>query len=111
MVFIIIKNDNILTVCDTLENVYHNILSYTRVILHCDKNKIDFLSDLKIIEYTNGYPNNSYKIDLTTLDLFDERKNKISINNLTLSRNKVELEVLLKKDIESEINLFIPLDI
>jgi len=111
MVFIISKNDNILTVCDTIENVYNNILTYTRIILYCDKNKIDFLKDLKIIKFDNGYPHNSYKIDLVTLDLYDENNNKIHINNCIISRNKVELEVLLKKDnYESEINLFIPLD-
>ena len=111
MVFIIIKNDNILTVCDTIENVYHNILSYTRVILYCDKNKIDFMDSLKIVEYSNGYPTNSYKINTNTLDLYDENKNKISINNSTLSRSKVELEVLLKKEMESDVNLFIPFEV
>ena len=111
MVFIISKNDNILTVCDTIENVYNNILTYARIILYCNKNKIDYLKDLKIIKFDNGYPNNSYKIDLKTLDLYDEGNNKIPIYNHIISRNKVELEVLLKKDIcESEINLFIPLD-
>ena len=58
MIFIIIKNDNILNVCETFDNVYHNILSYIRIILYCDKNKMDFFNDLKIIEYINGYPNN-----------------------------------------------------
>lgn len=110
MVFIVLKNDNILTVCDSIESVYHNILTYVRIIIHCDKNKIDYIKNLKIIEYSNCCPINSYKIDENNLNIYDENKTKIDIKNLTLSRQKVELEVLLKKDIESEINLFIPLD-
>lgn len=110
MVFIVLKNDNILTVCDNIESVYHNILIYVRIIIHCDKNKIDYIKNLKIIEYSNGYPINSYKIDENTLNIYDENKTKIDIKNLTLSRQKVELEVLLKKDVESDINLFIPLE-
>ena len=110
MVFIVLKNDNILSVCDNIESVYYNILTYVRIIIYCDKNKIDYIKNLKIIEYSNGYPINSYKIDENNLNIYDENNTKINIKNLTLSRNKVELEVLLKKDIESEINLFIPLD-
>jgi hypothetical protein len=112
MVFIISKNDIILNVCDTIDNVYHNILSYTRIILYCDKNKIDFFNNLTIVEYNNnGCLCNSYKINTSTLDIYDENKNKVNINSKTLIRNKVELEVLLKKDAESEINLFIPVDV
>ena len=114
MVFIIIKNDNILTVCDSIEQSYHHILTYIRVILYSDKktsfNGFNFLSDLKILEYLNGCPKNSFKIDFKTLDLYDENNNKIFINNLSLQKQKVELEVLLKKDVESEVNLFIPIN-
>ena len=111
MVFIIIKNDNILTVCENLDVLYHNILSYARIILYCDKNKINFFQNLKIIEYQSGCPINSYHIDSNNLDLYDENNNKITINNSTINMNKVELEILFKKDVESEINMFIPLDL
>ena len=109
MVFIILKNDNILSVCDNIESVFYNILTYVRIIIYCDKNKLDYITNIKIIEYSNGYPVNSYTID-DKLNIYNENKVKININNLTLSRQKVELELLLKKNIESEINLFIPLD-
>lgn len=110
MVFIITKNDNILTTCDTLDNVYHNILIYTRIILYCDKNKIDYFNDLKITEYSNGYPVESYEIS-ENLDIYNSKNELIDIHNNILNRNKLELEVLIKKDnIESDINIFIPLD-
>ena len=111
MVYIIIKNSNILTTCETLDSVYHNILTYCRIILYCDKNKITYFDDLKIIKYENGIPIISYYINTNTLDLYDEHKNKITIKNNTIQRNKVELEVLLKKDAESDINFVIPFDL
>ena len=110
MVFIITKNDNVLTTCDTLDNVYHNILIYTRIILYCDKNKIDFFNNLKITEYLNGYPIESYEIS-DSLDICNSKNELISIQNNILNKNKLELELLIKKDnIESDINIFIPLD-
>ena len=63
MVFIIIKNNNILTTCETLDNVYHTLLTYCRIILYCDKNRIDYFKDLQIIEYINGSPNMLYHIN------------------------------------------------
>jgi len=110
MVFIILKNDNILSVYESIDIVYSNILTYIKIILYCDKNKLDFFNDLKIIEYSNNCPINSYKIDINSFDLYDEHDNKIVIKNSILSRNKVELEVLLKKDIESDVNIFIPVN-
>lgn len=110
MVFIITHNEYISTTCDNLDGVYHNILIYARIILFCDKHKTNYFNNLKILEYINGIPIKSYYVDSQTLDLYDENKNKINIKNKTIQRNKIELEVLLKKDIESEINLFIPIN-
>lgn len=108
MVFIVTKNDNILAVCDALECMYHTIMSFIRIILYCDKNKINIINDIKITEYDNNYPINSYHINSKTLDLYDEKNMKININNVTISRIKFELEVLLRRDNESDINVFIP---
>jgi hypothetical protein len=110
MVYIIIKNGNILNTCESIECVYHNILTYCRIILYCDKNKITYFDDLKIIKYENSYPVMSYYIDTNTIDLFDENDNKINIYNSTIQRNKMELEVLFKKETESDVNFLIPLD-
>lgn len=110
MVFIITHNEYIFTTCDNLDGVYHTILTYARIILFCDKNKTNYFNNLKIVEYVNGIPIKSYYIEPNTLDLYDENKNKINIKNKTIQRNKIELEVLLKKDVESEINLFIPIN-
>jgi hypothetical protein len=109
MVFIILKNDNILTVCDNIDCVYHHILTYIRIIIYCDKNKIDYIKNIKIVEYLNSCPINEFKLD-DNLDICNEKNVKININNSILIRQKVELEVLLKKDVESEINLFFPID-
>lgn len=111
MVFILTKNDNILTTCDNLDNVYYNILTYTKIILYCDKTKIDYFNDVKIVEYSNGYPINSYQINSNTLDLYNEKNEIVVIQNNILNKDKVELESLLKKDpVESDVNVFIPIN-
>lgn len=111
MVFIINKNDIILTTCESLDNVYHNILSYIRIAIYCDKNKIDYFDDLQIVEYQYGTPINSYYINTNTLDIYDENNVLIPIKSNTIKRTKMELELLLKKDVESEIQLFLPVDL
>ena len=111
MVFIINKNDIILTTCESLDNVYHNILSYIRIAIYCDKNKIDYFDDLQIVEYQYGTPINSYYINTNTLDIYDENNVLIGIKSNTIKRTKMELELLLKKDVESEIQLFLPVDL
>jgi hypothetical protein len=110
MIFIISKNNNILTICDSLDCVYHNILTYCRIILYCDKNKINYFDDLKIIKYENGIPTQSYYVNTNTLNICDENNNKIILKNDTIQRNKIELEILLRKDVESDINFIIPLE-
>lgn len=111
MVFIINKNDIILTTCETLDNVYHNILTYIRIAIYCNKNKIDYFDDLQIVEYQYGTPINSYYINTSTLYIYDENNVLIPIGSNTIKRTKMELELLLKKDVESEIKLFLPVDI
>ena len=116
MIFIIMKNDNILNISETLDNLYHNILSYIMIILYCGKDKLDFFNDLKIIEYNNNYPSNSYRIDTDTFYLYSIDNNKILINNPTLEKSRIELlnkfNLLTTNAelIESEINLFLPLN-
>ena len=115
MIFIIMKNDNILNMSETLENLYSNLLSYIRIILYCDKDKLNFFNDLKIVEYTNNYPSNSFKIDTNTFQLYTINNVKIIINNPTLENSRIELLQKLNNNmsdklIESEINLFLPLN-
>jgi len=109
------KNDNILNMSETLENLYSNLLSYIRIILYCDKDKLNFFNDLKIVEYTNNYPSNSFKIDTNTFQLYTINNVKIIINNPTLENSRIELLQKLNNNmsdklIESEINLFLPLN-
>ena len=111
MVFIINKNDIILTTCETIDNVYQNILTYIRIAIYCNKNKINYFDDLQIVEYQYGTPINSYYINTNTLDIYDENDVLIPIKSNTIKRTKMELELLLKKDVESEIKLFLPVDI
>lgn len=108
MIFIVIKNNNILNICDTLDNLYHNLLSYIRIILYCTKDKLDFFNDLQILEYNNNIPVNSYKIDTTNFYLYSIN-NKITINNPILENCRIELLEKLNNT-ESEINLFLPLN-
>lgn len=111
MVFIINKNDIILTTCETFDNVYHNILTYVRIAIYCDRNKINYFDDLQIVEYQYGTPINSYYINTNTLDIYDENDVLMPIKSTIIKRNKMELELLLKKDAESEIKLFLPVDL
>lgn len=108
MVFILIKDNIIFNTCDSVNALYMLILTYARIILFCDKSKIIFFNDLKIIEYCENIPNNSYRIDINTLDIFDENGTQLPINNMTIRNIKMELEILLKNNTESDIPIILP---
>ena len=108
MIFIVIKNNNILNICDTMDNLYHNLLSYIRIILYCTKDKLDFFNDIQILEYNNNIPVNSYKIDTTNFYLYSINT-KITINNPIIENCRIELLEKLNNT-DSEINLFLPLN-
>ena len=115
MIFIIMKNDSILNISETLDNMYSNLLSYIRIILYCNNKKFDFFNDLKIIEYNNNCPSNSFKLNINTFELYSINNNKIIINNPTLENYRIELlnkiNQLDNTVIESDINLFLPVNI
>jgi hypothetical protein len=116
MIFIIMKSNNILNICNSMDDLYFHIFSYIRIILCCSKDKLNLLNDLVITEYTNNYPSNSFKIDIDTFNLLDNNNIKIILNNLTLENIRVELvqqsktEFIQNSKVESEINLFLPLN-
>jgi len=107
MIFIITKNDIILNISKSIDNVYYIILSYIRLLVDLGKEQLNILDDLKITEYVNNCPTNSFKIDINTFNILDMNNIKIKINNLILENSRIEL---LEKINNTEINVFIPLD-
>lgn len=109
MVFVILKNNIIYTICNNIDNVYNNILTYVRIILEYNNN-INFFDNLNIIEYNDGYPVNTYRID-KQLNLFDQNNKIINIVNLTILNIKDNILKLLNENIESDLFIHLPSNI
>lgn len=96
--------------CDTIDSAYNIIISFIRIILFCDAQKMSYFDKLKIIEYQSGCPINSYKLGKNNIDLYDENNKKITFDSVILNQSRMELEVLLHNDIESDVNINIPIE-
>ena len=112
MIYIVLKNNNILNISETLDNLYYNLLTYVQIIIDCSIDKLIYINELKITEYNNNCPSNSYKLSITTLNLIDNNNNIININNNQLEEIRKDLLIKINKtslNEESEINVFLPM--
>jgi len=119
MIFIIMNNNNILNISKTTDSIYHNIFNYIKIIIYCNKNKINYLKQIKIYCYDDCIPVNIMTID-NNLNLIDNIGHIIPINSIVLSNIKLEIINQLndkstsisktKLNEESDINICLPID-
>ena len=105
------NNNNILNICKTTDNIYHNIFNYIKILIYCNKNKMNYLKELKIYSYDDSTPINLLTID-NNLNLIDYLGFIIPINSIILSKTRIELinQLNNKFNEESDINICLPID-
>ena len=111
MKYIVLHNNYILNISDSIEGLYFNLLAYIKILIDCNYSKINYINSILILEINNIIPTNSFTIDINTFNLIDNAKNIIEINNTELNNIRINLLNSVQKNnqLESEINVFLPI--
>ena len=105
------NNNNILNIAESTDSIYYNIFNYIKIIIYCDKNKINYLKQIKIYSYDNYIPINILTID-NKFNLIDNTNKIIEINSSILTNTRLEIIDQLKNKFneESDINICLPIN-
>jgi len=105
MVFLLFKNNEFITVYNTLDLILNYLYNQIKTMILCNNtNIISYINNYYILEYDNGLQLNKFKFDSNNIKFYDDNGHYYDTNNNYLKNYRIELlttltsvEILSKK--------------
>ena len=103
MVFIINKNNLIISISETLENAYQTIITYIKLMYYTNNN-ISSMDQINITEYNNNNIINIYILNSNNLNIYDINNNIILEDNFLIKKLIKDLNRIINTDKKDSID-------